>query len=190
MATLIEYLPLIVFFLVYKFADIFWATGVLVLLSLIQISHQYVTSKQVSTKNWLFFGLALVLGTLTILFQDEQFIKWKATIIYAVLAMSLLVARYFFHKNLVEKALLGILKNASEKQGEKEFKLEVPRPIYEQLNLIWAGLLAAIAALNIYIAYNFSLDVWVNFKVFGLMAITFVALLFTLFRVFKYLPDE
>ena len=68
-----------------------------------------------------------------------------------------------------------MLKTAAEKQGEKELKVDVPKSVYEKLNTIWFVFLISIAVLNLYVAYNFSLDFWVNFKVFGLAIATFIA---------------
>jgi len=189
MTALFEYFPLILFFLVYKFVDIFWATAVLIGVSLLSMSFQFLFYKKISLKSVLFFTIALLLGGMTILFQDEQFIKWKTTAIYGALAISLVVSRYLFNKNLVKVALLSMLRATAEKQGKRELNLDIPRYVFEQLNRNWFIFLASIAFLNLYVAYNFSLDFWVNFKVFGLAAITFFAILFTLFSIFKYLPD-
>ena len=189
MTALFEYFPLILFFLVYKFVDIFWATAVLIGVSLLSMSFQFLFYKKISLKSVLFFTIALLLGGMTILFQDEQFIKWKTTAIYGALAISLVVSRYLLNKNLVKVALLSMLRATAEKQGKRELNLDIPRYVFEQLNRNWFIFLASIAFLNLYVAYNFSLDFWVNFKVFGLAAITFFAILFTLFSIFKYLPD-
>ncbi len=189
MSFLIEYLPLILFFAVYKFVDIFWATGVLIIASLIQVAHQYITKREVAKRHWVFLAIALILGGMTIFFHDEQFIKWKATIIYAILGAALLISRYLFNKNLVKGALEGVLKSVAEKE-KSEIDIDLPAKDCDQLNLFWAVLLFFIADLNLYVAYHFSLDFWVNFKVFGLIGITFVALLFTMFKIQKYLPEE
>ena len=98
----------------------------------------------------------------------------------------LLVSRYILNKNLVKKALSAILENANDTNK----KIVVPEPLWDKLNLMWVAITAGIAALNIYIAYNFSLDFWVNFKVFGLMAITFVSIFATIITLYKYLPDD
>ncbi|MBS3796475.1 inner membrane-spanning protein YciB [Pseudoalteromonas sp. BDTF-M6] len=195
MSTLIEYIPLILFFAVYKMVDIYWATGVLVAASAIQMAYAYFKEGKIGTRHWVFFAIALVLGTMTILFRDEHFIQWKATFVYAILALTLIISRWFFDKNLVQKALLGLLNSVAEKQNEGEAgtsaeSILVPKKVWEQLNIFWVVMFSAIAALNIYVAYNFSLDFWVNFKVFGLMGITFVAIIFTIARVYPYFPDE
>jgi len=186
MHALIEYIPLILFFAVFKLVDIYWATGLLMATTLIQVAYSYFKHGNVPTRQWIFFGIAAVFGTLTLVFHDEQYIKWKATIIYAGLSLTLLVSRYVLNKNLVKKALSSILENANDSKLE----IRVPEPLWNKLNLMWVAITAGIAVLNIYIAYNFSLDFWVNFKVFGLMGITFVSIFATIIALYKYLPDE
>ncbi|TMP10157.1 septation protein IspZ [Pseudoalteromonas sp. S3178] len=186
MHALIEYIPLILFFAVFKLVDIYWATGLLMATTLIQVAYSYFKHGKVPTRQWIFFGIAAVFGTLTLVFHDEQYIKWKATIIYAGLSLTLLVSRYVLNKNLVKQALSSILENANDSKLE----IKVPEPLWNKLNLMWVAITAGIAVLNIYIAYNFSLDFWVNFKVFGLMGITFVSIFATIIALYKYLPDE
>ena len=186
MHALIEFIPLVLFFAVFKLVDIYWATALLMSTTLIQVAYSYFKTGKVPARQWLFFAIAVILGTLTLVFHDEQFVKWKATIIYAVLSLTLLISRYLMGKNLVKQALSSVLNNATD----TEQAISVPEPLWDKLNLLWVAITAAIAALNIYIAYNFSLDFWVNFKVFGLMAITFVSIFVTIIMLYKYLPDE
>ena len=181
MHAIIEYIPLILFFAVFKLVDIYWATALLMLTTLIQVAYYYFKDGKVPTRHWVFFAIAVVLGTLTLVFHDEQFVKWKATIVYAIFSVTLLVSRYVLGKNLVKKALSSVLENASESKQE----IDVPEALWNKLNLFWVAVTAGISALNIYIAYNFSLDFWVNFKVFGLMGITFVCVLATIIALFS-----
>ena len=186
MHALIEYIPLILFFATFKLVDIFWATGVLIGTSTLQVAFYYFKDGKVATKTWVFFGIALVLGSMTLIFHDEAFIKWKATVIYFAFFLTLLVSRYLLKKNLMEKMLTSILKNSSDTEQE----LNIPKTLWDKINLMWAAITLFISVLNIYIAYNFSLDFWVNFKVFGLMGITFVFIFITIMMLFKYLPEE
>lgn len=186
MLALFEYAPLILFFILYKTMDIFWATGVLISASILQIAYYFFIEKKVATKHWVLFGLAVGLGSLTILFQDEQFIKWKATVVYAGFATILLASRYVFKKNLMAKMLGSILASTND-TGQK---IEVPEPLWDKINLLWSAFLYLIAAVNIYVAYAFSLDFWVNFKVFGITAATFIALIVTIAMLYQYLPDD
>jgi intracellular septation protein len=186
MHAIIEYIPLILFFAVFKLVDIYWATALLMLTTLIQVAYCYFKYCKITNPHRVFFAIAVVLGTLTLVFHDEQFVKWKATIVYAIFSVTLLVSRYVLGKNLVKKALSSVLENASESKQE----IDVPEALWNKLNLFWVAVTAGISALNIYIAYNFSLDFWVNFKVFGLMGITFVCVLATIIALFKYLPED
>lgn len=186
MQALIEYIPLFLFFATFKLVDIFWATGVLIGTSILQVAYYYFKDGKVATKTWVFFGIALVLGTMTLIFQDEAFIKWKATVIYLILCLTLLISRYALNKNLMQKMLASILKGASDTEQE----IDIPQAVWDRINLMWSAITLFIASLNIYIAYNFPLDFWVNFKVFGLTGITFVFIFITIMMLFKYIPDE
>lgn len=186
MHAIIEFIPLLLFFIVFKLADIYWATALLMATTFIQVAYSYLKVGKVPTRQWLFLALAIILGTLTLVFHDEQFVKLKATIIYAGLAISLIVSRYIFAKNLVQKALESMLNNAFDTQQP----IAVPKDIWEKLNLVWIIITASVAALNLYIAYNFPLEIWVNFKVFGLMAITFVSIFASILALYKYFPED
>ncbi|REL26576.1 septation protein A [Thalassotalea euphylliae] len=176
MQALFEYVPLVLFFVVYKFYDIYMATGVLIVGSLLHILYFVVTKQKVPTKNWVIFGLIAGFGGLTIFLQDDTFLKWKVTIVNGIFAVALLVSNYVFKKNLIKQLM-------SE-------ALELPEKIWDKLNLSWAGFFAFCGALNIYIAFNFSQEIWVNFKVFGLMGLTFAFTIGTIVSVHKHLPQE
>jgi len=186
MHAIIEFIPLLLFFAIFKLADIYWATALLMATTFIQVAYSYLKVGKVPTRQWLFLAVAVILGTLTLVFHDEQFVKLKATIIYTGLAITLIVSRYFFAKNLVQKALESVLSNAFDTQQP----IAVPKATWEKLNLVWIIITTSVAALNLYIAYNFPLDFWVSFKVFGLMAITFVSIFASILALYKYFPDD
>ncbi|GAA5137173.1 septation protein A [Thalassotalea piscium] len=176
MHAIFEYIPLIVFFIFYKFADIYWATGSLIVTSAIQIGYYLLKKEPIPKRNLIFFGLILIFGGLTIFFHDDAFLKWKVTIINALFAVVLIVSQVVFKKNLIKEML---------SEG-----LPLPDNIWTKLNLAWALFFLLCSLLNIYIAYNFSLETWVNFKVFGLMAMTFVFAIGSILALYKYLPKE
>ena len=115
-------------------------------------------------------------GGLTIFFQNEAFIIWKVTVVNLLFAIGLLVSNYIFKKNLIKSFL--------------QEALTLPENVWNRLNLAWAAFFTFSGALNIYVAYNFELDTWVNFKVFGLTGLTFAFTIVTIFSVYKYLPTE
>jgi intracellular septation protein len=176
MHAIFEYLPLVIFFVFYKFGDLYWATGSLIVTSAIQILFYVIKKQPIPKRNWIFFALIAVFGGLTIFFQDDAFIKWKVTIINALFAVVLIVSNSFFNKNLIKELM-----------GES---LPLPENIWSNLNLAWATFFMVCAILNIYIAYNFPLETWVNFKVFGLMGLTFTFAILTVVALYKYLPQE
>ena len=68
--------------------------------------------------------------------------------------------------------------------------MTLPENIWARLNLAWAGFFLFCGVLNIYVAYSFELETWVNFKVFGLTALTFIFAISSILFVYKYLPQE
>ncbi|OKY25415.1 MULTISPECIES: septation protein A [Thalassotalea] len=176
MHAFLEYLPLIVFFIVWKIAGIYWATGALIIASAIHLLSFVIRKQPIPKRQWIFFGLIAIFGGLTIFFQNDQFLKWKVTIINGLFASVLIISDTFFGKNLIKQLM-----------GES---LALPENIWKKLNLSWAIFFALCAILNLYIAYNYSQEFWVNFKVFGLMGMTFVFAISTIFAIYKYLPQE
>lgn len=176
MHAIFEYLPLVIFFIFYKFADIYWATGSLIVTSAIQIGYYLIKKQPIPKRNLVFFGLILVFGGLTIFFHDDAFLKWKVTIINALFAIALLVSQLVFKKNLIKEMM---------SEG-----LTLPEKIWTRLSVAWALFFLLCSVLNIYIAYNFPLETWVNFKVFGLLAMTFVFAIGSIAALYKYLPKE
>lgn len=176
MRAFLEYIPLIVFFITYKFLDIYWATASLIVTSALQIIYLISKKEKVPTRNWIFFGLMVVFGGLTIFMHDDLFLKWKVTVINGVFALALLISQYFFKKNLIK----GFLSEA----------LTLPENIWVKLNFAWAMFFAFCGLLNLHVAFNYSQETWVNFKVFGLMGLTLVFALTSILSLYKYLPKD
>lgn len=176
MHAVFEYIPLIIFFIVNKFADIYWATGSLIVTSALQMLYYVVKKEKIPTRHLVVFGLVTIFGGLTIFFHNDAFIKWKVTIINGFFALALLVSYYVFKKNLIQQFL-----------GEA---LTLPKPVWAKLNLAWAFFFAFCGALNLYVAFNFELETWVNFKVFGLTGLTFVFAISSVLFLYKYMPQE
>ena len=134
------------------------------------------TKEKIPTKLWVIFGLVFVFGGLTIYLQDDTFLKWKVTIINLLFAIALVVSNYVFKKNIIKQFLAEAL--------------TLPENIWARLNLAWACFFAAIAVLNWYVAFNFDLDTWVNFKVFGLTGLMLVFSVISILSLYKYMPVE
>lgn len=176
MAAFLEYIPLVIFFIFYKFFDIFIATGALIATSALHLLVLKIQRKPIHNRQWIFFSLIAVFGSLTIFFHDDTFIKWKVTIINAFFAIALLVSQYGFKKNLLKSFM-----------GEQ---INLPESVWEKFNLGWVGFFITCAALNWYVAFNFEQETWVNFKVFGLTGLTFVFAIASIMSIYKHIPKD
>lgn len=138
-------------------APILLATAVAILASVVQVTYLLARGRKVDAMLWIGLAVIVVFGGATIWLHDETFIKWKPTILYALFG-GILLAGQLAGRNLV-RSLLG-------KQ------LALPDAAWTQLLWAWVAFFAAMAALNLAVAYSFSTETWVNFKLFGLMGLT------------------
>jgi intracellular septation protein len=163
MKFLFDLFPVILFFVAFKFAGIYVATAVAMAATVAQIAWVWVRKRRVEPMLWVSFGVIGVFGTATLLLQDETFIKWKPTVLYWLFAATLGVAQVVFRKNLMRAMM--------EKQ------LQLPDPVWTRLLWSWAGFFTLMGAANLFVAFNFSTDIWVNFKLFCGMGLMFVFVL-------------
>ena len=176
MKPLFDFLPLLAFFTAYKLHDIYVATAVLIAATLVQIIATKLIWKKVEKTHIITLVMVLFFGTLTLVLHDDAFIKWKVTAIYGAMAVALFAGQLIFKKPLL-KSMLG-----------KD--LELPDPVYYQLGYAWAFFFAGCGVLNIYVAFNMPQETWVNFKVFGLTALTLLFALTQGLYIWRHLPKE
>lgn len=164
MKFLFEMFPIILFFASYKFKDIYFATAVAIGASILQIAFSYYKNKKIEKPMIISLALITVFGGATLLLHDNFFIRMKPTVLYWIFSVSLLVARFVFKKNLI-KAML-------QKQ------IVVPDSVWGKLNIAWVLFFMVMGCLNLYIAFTYSEQIWVNFKLFGTLGcmIVFVVL--------------
>ncbi len=153
MKLLLDFLPILLFFGAYKLQGIYVATAVLMAATVVQMAIIYAIDKKLTTMHKATLALILVFGALTLLLQDERFIKWKPTVLYAAMAAALAVALWVFHKNFL-KIMLGS-------------QLSLPDGVWHRLTVAWVLYCLFMAALNGYVAAFWSTDAWANFKLWG-----------------------
>lgn len=175
MKQILDFIPLIIFFALYKMYDIYTATGALIVASAVQTVLTYVIYKKVEKMQIITFLMVAVFGGMTIFLHDDNFIKWKVTIVYALFAIGLTVS-HLMGKSAI-KGMLG-----------KEITL--PEAVWSKINWAWTLFFTLCAILNVYVAFSLPLDVWVNFKVFGLLIATFAFTLLTGVYIYKHLPKD
>ena len=158
-----------------KQAPILLATAVAILATLGQVLWLLLRRRHVDTMLWVSLVIIVVFGGATIYFHDEMFIKWKPTVLYWCFALALLGAQLLMRKNLI-RSLMG-------KQ------MTLPDPVWDKLNLAWSTFFAAMGALNLYIAFNFPLELWVNFKMFGFIALMIAFVIAQTVYLSRYLKE-
>jgi intracellular septation protein len=139
-------------------APILAATLVTIVASALQIAWLRATGRTVETMQWITLGIITVLGCATLFFNDANFIKWKPTVVYWALGSTLLFWQLILRRNAL-RALLGS-------------QLKLPDAIYARLSLAWAGFFLIMGAVNLWVAFSFSTDTWVDFKLFGTLGAT------------------
>ncbi len=160
MKFLFDLFPIILFFVAFKVWGIYTATTVAIVATLVQIAWVAFRHRKVDPMLWLSLGIVVVFGGATLILHDETFIKWKPTVLYWALSVVLLVSQVAFGKNLIE-AMMG-------KQ------ISLPQRVWTQLNLVWSVFFALLGILNLFVAFHFSTDAWVDFKLFGATGILVV----------------
>ena len=186
MKLLFDFLPIFLFFGTFKFAEknadaaaafatehfgflvsggvvgpkegpVLLATLVVIAATLAQIAFLLLMRRKVDLMLWVSLVLVGVLGGATVWFHNDTFIKWKPSGLYWAMGLALLVSQLVFRKNLLQ-ALIGA-------------QLVLPPTVWQRLNAAWIAFFALMGALNLYVAYHYSTDTWVNFKLFGGMGL-------------------
>ena len=159
-----------------KIAPILLATVVVIVATIAQIMWVAFRHGKVDKMLWVSLVLVVVFGGMTLVFQDESFIKWKPTILYWVFAGSMGFAALVMKKNAIKTML-----------GEQ---LTLPESVWTKVNLSWMAFFVIMGFLNLIIAFNFPTDVWVNFKLFGGMGLMLVFVLGQGFMLSKYVEEK
>ncbi|MEY2859920.1 MAG: hypothetical protein RL392_378 [Pseudomonadota bacterium] len=162
MKTLLDFIPIALFFAAYKLHDwfgvskdeaIYFATPVLMAATVAQMALLYWIDKKLSTLQKITLGMILVFGGITLALHDKRFIMWKPTVLYAGMSIALAIAVWGMKHNFL-KAMLGS-------------QLELPDRVWHKLNIAWIGYTAFMAVSNAYVATYYSEDAWANFKIWG-----------------------
>jgi intracellular septation protein len=205
MKLFFDFLPIILFFGVFKVADmnaeaaaryatehlgfavsggvvgideapVLLATVVVMAATLVQIGILLLMRKKVDTMLWVTFGLIAVLGGATIWFHDPTFIKWKPSALDWAMALALWLSQAVFGKNLLQVLVGG--------------QLELPKAVWQRLNLAWIAFFTLMGVLNLYVAYNFSTSTWATFKVFGLTGLMLAFMVAQGFYISRFMKDD
>lgn len=200
MKFLVDIFPIILFFVTFKFYAVFFpaesklcfmdlciaggdagaiyaATLVAMIAGTIQVLYEWRTRGKVEIMPIITLAMIIVLGGLTLMFQNELFIKWKPTLVNWAFGIVFLGSQYIGEKNLIRRMMDGNVRLTDE-------------TIWDKLNSIWAIFFIILGFVNLYVAYFFSTETWVNFKLFGLLGLTFAFVIGQAFYLTRYIVEE
>ncbi len=158
MKLLVDFFPILLFFIAFKLAGIYVATAVAIAAGFVQVGFFWLKKRTVEPMHLVTLGVIVVFGGLTLYLQNELFIKWKPTVINWLFGAVFLVSHLFGGKTMIERMLGG--------------KLVLPTRIWRRLNLGWALFFLTLGGINLFVLYSFETATWVNFKLFGLLGLT------------------
>jgi intracellular septation protein len=176
MKFLFDLFPVLLFFVAFKLADIYVATGVAIAASLLQVAWLKLRRQRVEPMLWASLAIIVVFGGATLVLQDETFIKWKPTVLYWLFGVVLAGAALVFRRNLIRSML-------SE-------QVKLPEPMWARLNWSWVGFFAFMGAANLYVAYHYPTDLWVNFKLFGGMGLMLLFVVVQALFLARYMEEK
>lgn len=175
MKIFFDLLPVILFFVGFKLFDIFVATALAIGTTIAMIVYSKLMHGKVEKALMINGILISILGGITLVLQDKTYIMWKPTALYWIGALALFIAERFFSKNLIKQMMQKIL--------------NLPSPLWRRLNWAWIIFLTALGFLNLYIAFHFSENTWVNFKLFGVTGMMFAFMIGQTLMLKKYLIE-
>ncbi|MEI6145272.1 MAG: septation protein A [Methylococcales bacterium] len=175
MKQLLEFIPILLFFIAYKLYDIYVATAVVIGATIIQVAIAWFKYRKVETMQWITLGLVIVFGGATIFLHDEQYLKWKFSIIEWLFGLAFLGSHFIGEKTFIERMMSS--------------NLTLPANIWKRLNFSWASFFISVGFINVYVMYNYNTDDWVNFKTFVAPALMVVFMVVQMALLYKYIPD-
>lgn len=174
MKLLLDFFPIALFFIAYKYGGgiyewggqeydvkgIYVATAVMIVATLVQTALTWFMHRKIEKMHVITLALVVILGGATIWLQDPEFIMWKPTVVNWLFAAGFIGAAVFTGKTLLERMM-----------GEH---ITLEKSVWNRLNMAWVLFFILSGVLNLYVAFSFSEETWVNFKLFGLLGLTFI----------------
>jgi intracellular septation protein len=176
MKFLVDFFPILLFFLAYQAWDIYVATAVAIGASGVQVGWQWLRHRKVDRMQWITLALLVVFGGLTLLLRDPLFIKWKPTVVNWLFAVAFLISAYVGEKSLLERMMGSAV--------------VMPAAAWRRLNWAWVSFFAALGVLNLYVAFAFAEDIWVKFKLFGMVGLTLLFVFAQAPYLAKHMPPD
>lgn len=174
-----DFFPVLLFFLAFKFYGIYVATVVGIVTTGLQVIVTYFWKKKFDKQQVLTLIVFTIFGSMTLYFHNPLFVKWKPTVMFWIFGIVVLISQFIGKKTIVERLFETALKG----------KANVPMPVWKRLNFAWFIFFSLLGTLNLYIAYQYSTDIWVNFKFYGIMGLMMLFMLGQVFCLARYFSE-
>lgn len=175
MKILVDFFPVVLFFVAYKMSDIYIATLAAIAGAVIQVAYTWIRTRKFETMHLISLVLIVVFGSATWFLRDPTFIKWKPTVLNWMFGLVFLCSQWIGKAPVIQRLM-----------GEQ---IELPGFVWRRLNLAWSLYFLVIGCVNVYVAYSFEESVWVNFKLFGMLGLTIVFILLQSVYLTRHLPQ-
>ena len=176
MKLLFDLFPVILFFIAYKFYGIYTATAVAIAASVVQVAYVYIKNRKVEKMHLITLALIVILGGATLILHDETFIKWKPSIVNWGFAIVFFGSHFIGKKPIIRRML--------------DEAISLPDHAWKVLSNMWIIFFIFSGVANIYVAYNYDTDTWVNFKLFGLMGLTLLFIIVQGIYISRYVKKD
>lgn len=180
MTLFYEIFPVFLFFIAFKWYGIYVATVVGIATTFLQVMINRVWFKKWDRKQLITFVIFVLFGGMTLYFHDPIFVKWKPTIIFWIFGLTILGSQLFTKKPLIQRMMAHML----------EDKADIPKLIWKKLNIFWALFFIALGSLNLYVAYFYSNDAWVNFKFYGITGALFLFSILQTLYLMRFMTEK
>ena len=178
---LIDFIPVLLFLVAFKIYGIYVATTVGIVATAVQVVITRIIRHRFDKQQLVTLAVFVVFGGMTLYFHNPIFIKWKPSIVFWIFGLAFLFSQFIGKKPIIQRMLEGLL----EQQATA-----VPKRVWQGLNTAWTLFFLTLGTINIYIAYTFSTEVWVNFKVYGILALIMLFSFAQSLFLARYLTDE
>lgn len=164
LSLLYDFVPVVLFFVAFKFYGIYVATAVGIIATALQVLITTIYKRKLDKKQLITLGVFILFGGLTLYFHNPIFVKWKPTVVFWIFGIVFLLSHFIGKKPLIQRMMQGVM--------EEQAKL--PDRTWKKMNFAWATFFIILGGVNLFVAYHFSTDVWVNFKLYGILVLLLV----------------
>lgn len=151
------------------------ATAILIPATLLQILYTWIKEHKIEKMQLVTLALVMIMGGATVIFQDKTFIQWKPTVVNWLFGVAFLGSQFIGTKTIIERIMSA--------------NIELPPHAWKTLNIAWVAFFLSMGVINLFVAYNFSEETWVNFKLFGMLGLTVIFIVIQGFYMSKYINN-